>query len=126
MKKTRWDNFYAVSGANAVLGAPVNVRCKFYAVLGAPEIKHFFMLKNLLKIVLKILETSSHDQPLAALMTDKVREYLQHQKQLLEEGKAAQAQGAKPPKEQPTMSQEEIEGVKMIFKKINREEIYID
>ena len=46
-------------------------------------------------------------------MSDKVREYLEHQKKLHEEGKAAQAQGAKPPEEQPTMSQQEIEGVKM-------------
>ena len=104
-----------------MLGATQNAGHKFYAVLGAPffqpGIKHLFMLKHLLKIVLKNFRNSSCDNPLAALMSYKVREYLEHQKQLLEEGKAAQAQGAKPPKEQPTMSQEEIEGVKMLFKK---------
>ena len=57
-------------------------------------------------------KTSSHDHPLASIMSDKVKEYLQHQKKLHEEGKAAKAQGAQPPEEQPTMSQQEIEGFK--------------
>ena len=55
-------------------------------------------------------------------MTDKVREYLEQQKKLHQEGKAAQAQAqaqgaqAQAQKEKPTISQQEIEGVKKLFK----------
>ena len=57
-------------------------------------------------------KTSKKDHPLSSIMSDKVREYLQEQKKLHEEWKAAKAQGAQPPEQQPTISQEDIEGFK--------------
>ena len=45
-------------------------------------------------------------------MSDKVKEYLQEQKKLHEEWKAAKAQGAQPPEQLPTISQQDIEGFK--------------
>ena len=56
-------------------------------------------------------KTSKKDHPLS-IMTDKVREYLEEQKKLHEEWKAAKAQGAQPPEQQPTISQQDIEGFK--------------
>ena len=89
----------------------------------------YSLLSTFLKLYSNILESSSHDepktsshdepltsshhQPLSAIMSEKVKEYLEHQKKLHQEGKAAQAQGAQIPEEQPTMTQQEIEGVKM-------------